>query len=264
MRSSRLRPSREVGFKLLRIVGFYVAIVAIWSLLGRAEVWSPFLFPSPERVFESLRTNFANGLILDGLQASLRRLVVGYAISFVLGMSLGLLTATWRFADETIGGVVLGLQSLPSITWLPLAVLWFGLSESAIIFVVLMGSTFSIAISARSGMRGLPPLLARAAGTLGATRWQLYRYVVIPAMVPSMVQGMKQGWSFAWRSLMAGELLFVSVGLGHLLDVGRNLNNINMVFAIMLVIIAVGVAVDRLLFGRAEAWVRERWGFAAG
>lgn len=255
--------SREVSLKALRIAGFYVVVLSVWSLLGRAEVWSPFLFPSPEKVLASLRTNFANGLIFTALQASVQRLVVGYAISFVLGMSLGLLTATSKFADETIGGVVLGLQSLPSITWLPLAVLWFGLSESAIVFVVLMGSTFSIAISARSGMRGLPPLLTRAAGTLGASRWQMYRYVTLPAMVPSMVQGMKQGWSFAWRSLMAGELLFVSAGLGHLLDVGRNLNNINMVFAIMLVIITVGVAVDRLLFGRAEAWVRERWGFAA-
>ena len=263
MRSSWLLPSREVSLKLLRILAFYVVVIGAWSLLGRAEVWSPFLFPTPEKVFHSLRTNFASGLIFDGLQASMQRLVVGYALSFFLGMGLGILTASSKFANETIGGVILGLQSLPSITWLPLALLWFGLNESAIIFVVLMGSTFSIAISARAGMQGLPPLLARAAGTLGATRWQLYRYVVLPAMVPSMVQGMKQGWSFAWRSLMAGELLFVSVGLGHLLDVGRNLNNINMVFAIMLVIIAVGVAVDRLIFGRAEAWVRERWGFAA-
>jgi NitT/TauT family transport system permease protein len=141
------------------------------------------------------------------------------------------LTANSRWADETIGGIVLGLQSLPSITWLPMAVLWFGLSERAIIFVVLMGSTFSIAISARAGIRGLPPLLERAAGTLGASRFQRYRYVVLPAMVPSMIQGMKQGWSFAWRSLMAGELLFVVTGLGHLLDVGRTLNDISMVFA---------------------------------
>ena len=197
------------------------------------------------------------------MQHSVGRLVIGYAISMVIGMGLGVLTAMSRWADETIGGVVLGLQSLPSITWLPMAVLWFGLSERAIIFVVLMGSTFSIAISARSGMLSLPPLLSRAAGTLGATRWQMYRYVTLPAMIPAMVQGMKQGWSFAWRSLMAGELLFVVAGLGHLLDVGRNLNDINMVFGVMLVIIAVGVIVDRLLFGRAEAWVRERWGYAA-
>lgn len=260
MRSSHLIPSREVSLRVVRIVAFYATAVTVWSLLAQTRSWSP----SPEGVFVSLRANLVNGVIVDALLASMRRLAAGYAISFVLGMGLGLVTATWRFLDDTVGGMVLGLQSLPSITWLPLAVLWFGRGESAIIFVVLMGSTFSIAISARSGIRGLPPLLTRAAGTLGATRWQLYRYVVIPGMAPTMVQGMKQGWSFAWRALMAGELLVVSAGLGHLLDAGRKSSDTSMVFAVMLVIVAVGVAVDRLLFGRAEAWVRERWGFAAG
>jgi NitT/TauT family transport system permease protein len=205
----------------------------------------------------------SNGQLLDALAHSMFRLVVGYAISMVLGLALGVLTATSRWADDTIGGIVLGLQSLPSITWLPMAVLWFGLSEQAINFVELLGSTFSIAISSRTGIRALPPLLVRAAGTLGVSRWQMYRHVTAPAMVPAMVQGMKQGWSFAWRSLMAGELLFVVSGLGHLLDVGRNLNDINLVFSVMLVIVVVGIAVDRLLFGRAEAWIRERWGYAA-
>ena len=249
--------------KLLRIAVFYVLVIGAWQLIAQAEVWSAYLFPSPISVFRSLVRNIGNGMIPDAVQHSVGRLVIGYAISMVIGMGLGVLTAMSRWADETIGGVVLGLQSLPSITWLPMAVLWFGLSARAIIFVVLMGSTFSIAISARSGMLSLPPLLSRAVGTLGATRWQMYRYVTLPAMIPAMVQGMKQGWSFAWRSLMAGELLFVVAGLGHLLDVGRNLNDINMVFGVMLVIIAVGVIVDRLLFGRAEAWVRERWGYAA-
>ncbi len=251
------------GWKAVRVGGFYAAVILGWHVVAQSGLWSPFLFPSPASVLASLVRNTENGLLADALAHSVQRLVVGYAISMLIGLGLGLLTATARWADETIGGVVLGLQSLPSITWLPMAVLWFGLSERAIIFVVLMGSTFSIAISARSGMRGLPPLLARAAGTLGATRWQLFRYVTLPAMVPPMIHGMKQGWSFAWRSLMAGELLFVVAGLGHLLDVGRNLNDINMVVAVMLVIVAVGVFVDRVLFGRAEAWVRERWGYAA-
>jgi NitT/TauT family transport system permease protein len=256
-------PSNALLGKALRIGAFYLVLFAVWQGIAQAELWSPYLFPSPLSVARALLRNLQNGMILDAVWHSLGRLALGYAISMVLGLSLGVLTATSRWADETVGGIVLGLQSLPSITWLPMAVLWFGLSESAIIFVVLMGSTFSIAISARSGMRGLPPLLVRAAGTLGATRLQLYRYVLLPAMVPAMVQGMKQGWSFAWRSLMAGELLFVVAGLGHLLDVGRNLNDINMVFGIMLVIVVVGVVVDRGLFGRAEAWIRERWGYAA-
>lgn len=249
--------------RLLRIAIFWVVVLGAWHLVATSGIWSPYLFPSPLSVVRSLLRNVQNGTLTDALAHSLLRLAVGYAISMVLGLGLGILTATSRWADDTIGGIVLGLQSLPSITWLPMAVLWFGLTERSIIFVVLMGSTFSIAISSRTGIRSLPPLLVRAAGTLGASKWQMYRYVTAPAMVPAMVQGMKQGWSFAWRSLMAGELLFVVTGLGHLLDVGRNLNDINMVFAVMLVIVVVGVAVDRLLFGLAEGWIRERWGYQA-
>ena len=249
--------------RLVRTAVFYVALILLWELLYRAAIWSPFLFPSPGSVAEALMENVRSGLIPEALGESMRRLAVGYALSFVVGMSLGVLTASARWAEETLGGVVLGLQSLPSITWLPLAVLWFGLSERAIVFVVLMGSTFSIAISAHAGVRGLPPLLVRAAQTLGTSRAQLLWLVVLPGMLPAMASGMKQGWSFAWRSLMAGELLFVSLGLGFLLNLGRDLNDMSMVLAVMLVIIAVGVCVDRLVFGRLESWVRERWGYAA-
>ena len=260
MRSSTF--SRETGMRLMRIVIFYVLVIATWWSVARAEVWSPFLFPAPDAVYRAMLVNIENGQIPAAIAASLQRMAVGYGLSFVFGMSMGLLIASSKWANETIGGIVLGIQSLPSITWLPLAVLWFGLSERAIIFVVLMGSAFSIAISARAGILGIPPLLQRAAGTLGASRWQAYLYVVLPGMIPAMVQGMKQGWSFAWRSLMAGELLFVSAGLGHLLQVGRDLNNISMVFAVMIVIVIVGVTVDRVIFGRAERWVHERWGYA--
>jgi NitT/TauT family transport system permease protein len=258
---SRLLPSTDLLFKLVRIALFYLLLVAAWYAVARAEIWSPFLFPAPDRVYDSLRTSVEDGVLLEALEGTMKRLIIGYSISFVLGMAIGLLIATWKWADETVGGIVLGLQSLPSIVWLPMAVLWFGLSERGIIFVVLMGSTFSIALSARGGIRGLPPILARAAGTLGASRFQMIRYVILPAMIPAMIQGMKQGWSFAWRSLMAAELL-LSVGLGHQLQIGRDLNNISMLFAVMLVIVAVGIAVG-FLFSRAEAWVHERWGFAA-
>ena len=202
-------------------------------------------------------------MIPQALAISFTRLVIGYAISFAIGATVGALIGTVQWIDHTLGSLVLGFQSLPSITWLPLAILWFGLNQQAIIFVVLMGSLFSVAISVRAGVRGIPPLLTRAAQTLGANHWQLYRYVVLPGMLPSLVQGLKLGWSFAWRSLMAGELLFVSLGLGHLLNLGRDLNDMSMVMAVMLVIIAVGVVIDRLVFGRLEAWVQDRWGFAA-
>jgi NitT/TauT family transport system permease protein len=168
-----------------------------------------------------------------------------------------------RYVDETLGSLVLGLQSLPSICWLPIAVLWFGLNEKAIIFVVAMGSIFAIAISARAGVQSIPPLYRRAAATMGANRFQLIFWILLPAMVPSMTQGFKLGWSFAWRSLMSGELIVTVAGLGHLLTVGRDLNNMSIVFAIMGVIIALGLASDRIFFARVESWVQERWGLQA-
>jgi NitT/TauT family transport system permease protein len=248
--------------RVVRLLAFYAALVGVWQLVAMAEIWPPYLFPSPGSVFDSLWKNIENKLIIDALQISLKRLAIGYAISFCLGMVIGVMAGSVRWIDETLGSLVLGLQSLPSITWLPLAVLWFGLNEQAIIFVVLMGSIFSIAISARAGVQSVPPLLKRAAQTFGAGPWQMCRYVVLPGMLPSMVQGLKLGWSFAWRSLMAGELLFVSLGLGHLLNLGRDLNDMSLVVAVMLVIVAVGVSVDRLIFGRVESWVQERWGLA--
>lgn len=262
MRSRTFKPSKELAWKAVRIALFYAVLIGLWYAVTEADVWPPYKFPAPDRTFDALREGFANGTLTDALQTTLRRLLVGYSIAFVLGMSLGILCASYKWADETIGGIILGLQSLPSIVWLPFAVLWFGLSERGIIFVVLMGSTFSIAMSARSGIRSLPPLLARAAGTLGASRFQLYRYVVIPAMIPAMIQGMKQGWSFAWRSLMAAEII-LSTGIGHQVDAARNFGGISVMFAVMLVIVAVGVVVG-MLFTRAEGWVHERWGYAAG
>jgi NitT/TauT family transport system permease protein len=248
--------------RVTRMLAFYAALLGLWQLLAMSEIWSPYLFPSPGSVFDSLWKNIENNLIIDALQISLKRLAIGYALSFTLGMGIGITTGAVRWVDDTLGSLVLGLQSLPSITWLPLAILWFGLNDQAIIFVVLMGSVFAISISARAGVRSIPPLLRRAAQTFGAGRWQTYRYVVLPGMLPAMVQGLKLGWSFAWRSLMAGELLFVSMGLGHLLDLGRNLNDMSLVVAVMLVIIAVGLSVDRLIFGHVESWVQERWGLA--
>jgi sulfonate transport system permease protein len=248
--------------RVMRPLAFYAALVGLWQLVAMAEIWPPYLFPSPGSVFDSLWKNIENSLIIDALRISLKRLAIGYAISFILGMGIGITTGAVRWVDDTLGSLVLGLQSLPSITWLPLAILWFGLNEQAIIFVVLMGSIFSISISARAGVQSIPPLLKRAAQTFGADHWQMYRYVVLPGMLPAMVQGLKLGWSFAWRSLMAGELLFVSMGLGHLLNLGRDLNDMSLVVAVMLVIVAVGVSVDRLIFGHVESWVQERWGLA--
>lgn len=252
----------RVPWKVVRIAGFYLSLLVIWELVYRAEFWPPYVVPGPSDVWASLRYNIESGDLFAAMQHTMQRMAVGYSLAIVAGLALGIAMGTVKWVDETLGSLVLGLQSLPSVTWFPLAVLWFGLNEQAIIFVVLMGSVNSIAISARTGVRNIPPLLLRASRMFGGRPWERYLYVILPAVLPSMVQGLKLGWSFAWRSLLAAELLFVSMSLGHLLQVGRDLNDVSQVIAIMLAIVSIGIAVDRLVFGRLEAWVAERWGLA--
>ena len=173
---------------------------------------------------------------------------------------MGLLIGRLKILDETIGSLILSLQVLPSICWLPLAILWFGLSEQAIQFVVVMGAFLSIAIATESGIRNIPPIYIKAAKTMGLKGFGMYWRVMLPAALPSILTGMKLGWSFAWRSLMAGELLFVSVGLGHLLQMGRELHDIAQVVAVMMMIVLIGLFFDRLIFSELEKRVRLKWG----
>ncbi|MBI4353592.1 MAG: ABC transporter permease subunit, partial [Candidatus Omnitrophica bacterium] len=157
-------------------------------------------------------------------------------------------------------GFFVGLQTLPSICWLPLAILWFGLSETAIHFVVVMGSLLSVTLATDGGVKNIQPIFLRAGRTMGAKGCDLFVHVVLPAALPSILAGLKQGWSFAWRSLMAGEILFMSLGLGHLLNIGRELSDMSQVIAVMLVIIAIGILMDVLVFGFLEKKVRRIWG----
>ena len=217
--------------------------------------------PSPEDVFATFVRGVGDGSFLIGTLVSLRRIAVGYGISLVLGLALGLAIGRFRLLEETVGSLVFGLQTIPSICWLPFAILWFGLSEKAILFVVVMGALLSIVIATDDGVKNTPPLLVRAGRTMGLSGWRLYTQVVLPSALPAIVSGMKLGWSFAWRSLMAGELLFVSAGLGQLLTVGRDLNDMSLVIAVMMLIVAVGLAIERLVFGAAERVIRRRWGF---
>lgn len=250
----------RIPWRAIRIASFYLGLLALWQLIYLGEFWPSYVFPGPRQVWESLRYNIENGNLWEAGQATMQRMLIGYSLAIAVGLVIGVATGTLRWVDETVGSLVLGLQSLPSVTWFPLAILWFGLNERAIIFVVLMGSVNSIAISSRTGVRGIPPLLLRASSMFGGNRWQRTVYVIVPGMLPAMIQGLKLGWSFAWRSLLAAELLFVNMSLGHLLQVGRDLNDVSQVIAIMLVIVAIGMAVDRLVFGQLERRINERWG----
>ncbi|MEW6144649.1 MAG: ABC transporter permease [Thermodesulfobacteriota bacterium] len=246
--------------KIILLTVFYLLLVAVWEGVAALKLWPSYLFPSPLSVLRSLIAGFQDNSFTIGILESMKRVLIGYGLSIVGGVLIGLAIGRVKVLDETVGTIVLGFQALPSICWLPIALLWFGLSESAIVLVVVLGSLFAITIGVDSGVKNVPPIYLRAARTMGAGGFDLYTRVIIPAAMPSIISGLKQGWSFAWRALMAGELLYVSIGLGHLLTMGRELNDISQIIAVMIIIIVIGITVDRFVFTKLENRVRERWG----
>jgi NitT/TauT family transport system permease protein len=245
---------------LVRRITFFALLLVLWEAIARSGIWPEYLFPGPITVFEALATGIRKGLFVTAGLVSMKRIAIGYGISLVIGTVLGLLIGRIRLLDETVGSLVLGLQALPSVCWLPLAILWMGLNERAIIFVVVMGALFSITLGVDAGVKNTPPLYLKAGRNLGASGLNMYTRVVLPAAMPSILSGLKQGWSFAWRSLMAGELLYFTLSLGNLLQTGRDLNDAAQVMAVMIMIIVIGVAIDQLVFAPLERRVRERWG----
>jgi NitT/TauT family transport system permease protein len=262
MKSKRRSVASWVKSGSGRRIVFLVLLVSIWDAVFRFGLYDGFLMPSPEEVVSAFIRGLRDGSFVTGVAVSMRRILIGYGISLVLGVGLGLAIGRFKLLEDTVGSLVFGLQAIPSICWLPFAILWFGLSESAILFVVVMGALLSIVIATDDGVKNTPPLLIRAGRTMGMSGVALYSRVVLPSALPAIVSGMKLGWSFAWRSLMAGELLFVSAGLGHLLTVGRDLNDMSLVIAVMILIVLVGLVVDRLVFGTVEQAIRRRWGLS--
>jgi len=177
-------------------------------------------------------------------------------------MIMGLGVASNRFLEDTLGGLLVSLQSLPSICWIPLAVLWFGLTEKAILFVVVMGSLLSVTIAMEDGRKQMPKIYAMAGRNLGATGFRLFWAVLLPASLPFIVSGLKQGWAFGWRSLIQAEMIFLSLGLGQLLMMGRDLNDMSQVLAVMTLIIVLGFLVDGLVFRAIERRLQQKWGLA--
>jgi len=239
---------------------FYGVLIAIWAVLAKLKIWPPYVFPTPKGVAESLWAGFADHSFWIAIAVSMKRMLLGYSLSVVLGMVLGLGVASNKFLEETMGGLLVSLQSLPSICWLPLAVLWFGLTEKAILFVVVMGSLLSVTIAMEAGRQQMPKIYGMAGRNLGARGFKLFWYVLLPASLPFILSGLKQGWAFAWRSLISGEMIFVSLGLGQLLMMGRDLNDMSQVIAVMMLIIAIGYIVDGLVFKTIERRLQHKWG----
>jgi len=203
---------------------FFALLLGIWQIAAESGRWSPVLFPSPWTVARYLWDAVSDGTLPEAIEVTLSRLLVGYAIGVAVGLPLGLLMGSSQMLEDTVGLLALGLQTLPSVCWVPLALLWFGQTEQAMLFVVVMGTVWSVIIATDHGARTIPPIYARAARTMGSKGLHLWTRVMLPASLPFLVSGMKQGWAFAWRSLMAAEI-FVTIltgfGLGNLLQYGK-------------------------------------------
>jgi NitT/TauT family transport system permease protein len=242
---------------------FFALLVAIWHVLVLRNSAMSVLLPDPAAVWSYLVSAVKDGTLLQASMVTMRRLLIGYGIGIVIGIPLGLLTARFKLCEDTIGVLALGLQTLPSVCWVPLTLLWFGQTEPAMLFVVVMGSLWSMVIATDNGVRNVPPIYSRAARTMGAKPLYTLAFVMLPASLPFIVSGMKQGWAFAWRSLMAAEIyvtILTGFGLGQLLENGRDLTAMDQVIGIMLVIIFIGLLADKILFSPWERFLHRCWG----
>jgi NitT/TauT family transport system permease protein len=266
--TAQLPPRPGIGRVLVRTVlppvVFLAALVAVWQLAVVADIKPPYALPSPARVWEVFTAAVADGRAVEAVWISLSRAALGFALSLLLGTLLGLAMWWSRWLRAAIGPIVSGLQSLPSVAWVPAAIIWFGLTDAAIYTVVLLGAVPSIANGLLTGMKQVPPLFDRVGRVLGLSALARTRYVLLPAALPGYLGGLRQGWAFAWRSLMAAELITYSPalgqGLGQLLNQGRELSQMALVITSIALILIVGIAIELLVFAPLERRVLNRRG----
>ncbi|EFG64431.1 ABC transporter, permease [Streptomyces sp. SPB074] len=233
-----------------------VLVLAVWQILVWAKVTDSYKLPAPGAVWDELSEAWTRGKLLGYIWTSVERGLFGFVLALVIGTPLGLLVSRVRFVRAAIGPILSGLQSLPSVAWVPPAVLWLGLNSSMMYAVILLGAVPSIANGLVSGVDQVPPLYLRAGRTLGATGLRGTWHIVLPAALPGYLAGLKQGWAFSWRSLMAAEIIASSpdlgIGLGQLLENGRTNSSMSMVFLAIFLILIVGIAIDLLIFSPLE------------
>lgn len=267
-RGKRAFSFRRLLWAVVPKLAAVIAVVLAWQVAVWLQLKPVYVLPAPADVAASLGDQARAGHITEALFTSLGHAAVGYSISLVLGTLIGIATARLRGVRASIGPILAGLQSLPSVAWVPFAVLFFGLHPSAIYFVVVMGALPSIANGVVAAYDQVPPLLLRVGRSMGARGLSLYRHVILPAAMPGYVAGLKQAWSFSWRSLMAAELIANSpqlgLGLGQLMDSGRALSDISLVIALIIVILVVGITVDELIFAPLDRGIRHRRGLTTG
>lgn len=243
-----------------------VAAISLALVLWQLVVWTGwkpvYALPGPGRVLPQLADLVVTADFWRAVATTMRRAFSGFLLSVVMGTLLGMAVARSLHLRRAVGSLITGLQTMPSITWFPLAIMLFQLNEGAILFVVVLGATPSIANGLIGGVDHIPPLLLRAGTVLGARGWSMLRSVILPAALPGYLGGLKQGWAFAWRSLMAGELLVIigtTPSLGVRMDYARQLSDVPLLVAYMIVILIIGIMVDTV-FGLSERRIRSRRG----
>jgi NitT/TauT family transport system permease protein len=245
----------------LSLVIFISVFLAVWQLVYMSEVLPKLSLPSPLAVGQTITELVLDFTLVKGTAFTLWRLFLGFLISLTLGLIVGLLMIKFQQFGKTMSSFAVGLQSFPSIAWIPFAILLIGFNDSGILFVVVMSCVFSVMLSTYSGLRNVPPIYIRAARNMGAKGFTLFRYVLIPAATPTLIMGMRQAWSFAWHALIGAEMLITTlVGLGYILSVGREFSNMSQIIATMIVIFTIGLIFDRVVFIKIEEKIRDRWG----
>ena len=239
-----------------------VAIVlAGWQLI-HVSGWKKDIFPGPGGTLADLWDQLQTGLLWHAIGTTAERAVIGFGLAVLIGSVIGALVSRIAPLRAAVGSLITGLQTMPSIAWFPFAIILFGISTTAILFVIVLGAAPSIANGLIAGVDYTPPLLLRAGKMMGLRRLSLYRYLILPASLPAFVAGLRQGWAFAWRSLMAGELLVVIANqpsLGVLLSTDQDQADMQGVTSIIIVILILGIIVHTL-FGLADRAIRRRWG----
>jgi len=236
--------------------------VIAWEAAFRVFDWG-WKFPSALQTAQAFYDGVTTGKLLGAIAASLGRILLSFFLAVVLGTSLGFLFARFRWVDDTFGFLVVALQTVPSIAWLPFAIIWFGLNDVAVVFITTIGATWTMTLAARTGVLNLPTLYSRAGRMLGTgTGLGLFLQVVLPGSFPHLMTGVRVAWAFAWRALTAGELLSRGLGLGQTLQDSRDIGDTAMILCVVLVIAVIGTIMDNVFFQSLENRILVRYGLS--
>ncbi len=249
---------RSTFLELRQTAGALLILYVLWE----ATAWLAPSWPSPREVFRVLLADFQDASFRVALLGSLRRMGVGYLFVMVLGVGGGLLLGQIPLVDHVLGSVAVAMHAIPGAAWVPLSIVWFGMTERAVIFTIVLGAAGIVMVSTDTGIREVPPLLDRAAKTMGARGWRYFVFVVVPAAIPKIVDGLRLAWAFGWRALMAGELFTSVSGLGGLLNRVGKTQDMTALLALMLLIAGIGVTVDGF-FKMLQHRVWVRWGLVS-